>query len=104
MEGGWGVSAGAEVPVMTEQAIRERVDALLAAMSVAEKAGQLTQHFYFGFMRDVPADEADQLHTPNQPEAVEAALARGERAPLRPHGRRPHRWSQRRPNFARVRT
>ncbi len=38
--------------------IRERVDALLSTMSVEEKAGQLTQYFYFGFMRDAPAGDA----------------------------------------------
>ena len=48
-----------------EQAIRERADELLAQMTVAEKAGQLTQYFYFGFDSE-------------QQQVVEAALARGE--------------------------
>lgn len=64
----------------TSDEVRSRVDALLAEMTPAEKAGQLTQYFYFGFMREQEGmgDEmglsADQ---PSQPELVEAALARG---------------------------
>jgi beta-glucosidase len=54
---------------MAEQAIRERADELLAQMTVAEKAGQLTQYFYFGFDSE-------------QQEVVEAALARGEAGSL----------------------
>ncbi|MBA2557000.1 MAG: glycoside hydrolase family 3 C-terminal domain-containing protein, partial [Chloroflexi bacterium] len=46
-------------------------------MTPEEKAGQITQYFYFSFMRDTPADEVDDLHQPNLPELVEAALARG---------------------------
>jgi len=57
--------------------IRERVDALLSTMSVEEKAGQLTQYFYFGFLRDAPAGDADWLQVSNQPQRVEAALVRG---------------------------
>ncbi len=56
---------------MTDAAIRSRADALLAAMTVEEKAGQLTQYFYFAFL----AEEG-------QPAAVEAALARGEAGSL----------------------
>lgn len=57
--------------------IRERVDAILSQMSVEEKAGQLTQYFYFGFLRDTPPGAADALPMANQPQHVEAALARG---------------------------
>ena len=45
---------------MTDTDIRSRVDELLAQMTPAEKAGQLTQYFYFGFEPDpdaVPAGE-----------------------------------------------
>lgn len=52
-----------------------RIDELLAAMTVAEKAGQLTQYFYFGFQR---GDDAPVDGSPRQPDAVEAALGRGE--------------------------
>lgn len=65
----------------SEEAIRERIDHLLADMTVEEKAGQLTQFFYFSFMRDMPAGEndgeGDGIHIPNQPQMVEQALARG---------------------------
>src|SRR5690349_18166860 len=46
-----------------QQAIRSRADALIAEMTPAEKAGQLTQYFFFGG---------------EQSGAVEAAVARGE--------------------------
>jgi beta-glucosidase len=58
--------------------IHEQVDVLLSKMSVEEKAGQLTQYFYFGFLRDAPAGEANGPLVSNQPQLVEAALARGE--------------------------
>ena len=57
--------------------IRQQVDALLSKMSVEEKAGQLIQYFYFGFLRDTPPNAASQAPAPNQPHQVEAALARG---------------------------
>ena len=61
--------------------IRRRVDALIADMTPAEKAGQLTQYFYFGFMKD--ADTASPAPGfGNQPAAVEAALGRGEAGSL----------------------
>jgi beta-glucosidase len=63
-------------------AVEDRVEALLGTMSVEEKAGQLTQYFYFGFMRDMPAGDRGDLVQPNQPEQVEAALARGEAGSL----------------------
>src|SRR3954467_3514285 len=62
---------------MADQAVTARVDELLAGMTTAEKAGQLTQYFYFGFLR-----EADDVPTVGglrpAPEAVEAAMERGE--------------------------
>lgn len=74
-----GVRAGGAA---TAEGIRGRVEALLGAMTVAEKAGQLTQYFYFGFMREVPAEVVDDIRVPSQPAAVEAALARGEAGSL----------------------
>ena len=44
-----GQASGPE-PGRTDAAIRSRVDELVAAMTPAEKAGQLTQYFYFGFL------------------------------------------------------
>jgi beta-glucosidase len=59
--------------------VAERVDALIARMTVAEKAGQLTQYFHF----DLPAPADDEADTPGGAlpglaDAVDAALARGE--------------------------
>jgi beta-glucosidase len=67
--------------------VAERVDALIARMTVAEKAGQLTQYFHFNL--PPPAEggadgeaggEADTPGSalPGLADAVEAALARGE--------------------------
>ena len=54
--------------------VAERVDALIARMSVAEKAGQLTQYFYFNLP---PSDEPGAVFS-GQPAMVETALAKGE--------------------------
>ena len=65
---------------MTDDEIRSRAEELLAQMTPAEKAGQLTQYFYFGFEPDpdaVPAGGEVQQDR-SQPATVEAALARGE--------------------------
>ena len=59
------------------QEIRRQADLLLSQMSVEEKAGQLTQYFYFGFLRDVPPEAAAESPLAKQPQEVEAALARG---------------------------
>jgi hypothetical protein len=40
----------------TDAAIRSRVDELIAAMTTAEKAGQLTQYFCRGFQRELSTD------------------------------------------------
>mgnify|MGYP001171466477 CR=1 FL=1 len=60
-----------QIQSASDEAVRERVESLLAEMTVAEKAGQLTQYFYMGFMRDQAKDGA-----PSQPEMVEAAMTR----------------------------
>ncbi|MDN5761031.1 MAG: glycoside hydrolase family 3 C-terminal domain-containing protein [Microlunatus sp.] len=60
-------------PSMTSDAdVRARVESLLTELTTPEKAGQLTQYFYLGFIRNEVADGA-----PSQPELVEAALTRG---------------------------
>jgi beta-glucosidase len=71
-------------PGPTDAEVGARVEALIAGMSLADKAGQLTQYFYF----DLPSsDEADEVAEAEetlrvdfsrQPAMVEAALARGE--------------------------
>jgi beta-glucosidase len=55
--------------------IESRVDALVAAMTPAEKAGQLTQYFYFKLPPG--AEPALDFDAERQPEAVEAALGEG---------------------------
>ncbi len=67
---------------MSDEAIRERIDELIDAMTPAEKAGQLTQYFYFGFMRDAEPEPDDILSVADQPALVEAVLARGEAGSL----------------------
>jgi beta-glucosidase len=59
--------------------VAERVDALIARMTVAEKAGQLTQYFHFALPSSADG-EADTpgAALPGLADAVEAALARGE--------------------------
>ena len=48
-----------------------RAEELLASMTLAEKAGQLTQYFYFGMLEGVEGPVGDQ------PREVQAALSRG---------------------------
>ena len=61
---------------LSEAEVRSRVDELLAAMTTAEKAGQLTQYFYFGSV--VATGEGAFAEVDTQPGRVEAAIARGE--------------------------
>jgi beta-glucosidase len=67
-----GAGVSRQVDRTTDDDVRARVESLLAAMTPEEKAGQLTQYFYMGFMRDDADDPAL-----SQPALVEAALARG---------------------------
>lgn len=60
----------------------DRVAELLGKMSVEEKAGQLTQYFYFGFMGDMPEGALGDTPLSGQPRQVEATLARGEAGSL----------------------
>jgi len=73
------------MPVRSDAEVAERVDALIAGMTVAEKAGQLTQYFYFDLPSpDQPANgnpggaEAPGAAFAGQGNTVETALARGE--------------------------
>src|SRR4051794_21998754 len=56
--------------------IQEKVDELLSQMTPAEKAGQLTQYFYFRLPEDAPGPVLD-IDPDEQPEMVEAKLAEG---------------------------
>ena len=60
----------------TGMTIEARVDGLLAQMTPAEKAGQLTQYFYFRLPADAPGPVLD-IDPDEQPEMVESQLARG---------------------------
>jgi beta-glucosidase len=53
------------------------IDELLGRMTPAEKAGQLTQYFYFKLPPNEETEPALGLDRDEQPRAVEAALARG---------------------------
>jgi beta-glucosidase len=57
--------------------IRARAEELLGRMTPAEKAGQLTQYFYFTLPDTAEAEPALGLDPAEQPRSVEAALGRG---------------------------
>src|SRR5690349_370636 len=61
--------------------IEARIDDLLAAMTPAEKAGQLTQYFYFGGAVDTSGGNLAGA-SENTAGGVEGALARGEAGSL----------------------
>jgi beta-glucosidase len=61
-----------------EQTVRRRAEDLLGRMTPAEKAGQLTQYFYFGGLSDADAANAPGPKPSEQGAMVEAALERGE--------------------------
>ncbi len=66
-----------------DQSIRARVDQLVGQLTLAEKAGQLTQYFYFPTGAGPNADDADLVGDDGEPapspaDLVEAALGRGE--------------------------
>ena len=63
---------------LTTAAIRARVDELLAAMTPDEKAGQLTQYFYFGALPERDPTGADLVRRGAARPRCEATLARGE--------------------------
>lgn len=70
-------SSNADHEEMTDEAIRSRIDELVAGMTPAEKAGQLTQYFYFGALPDSEAEPVGGVALSGQPAMVEAALGRG---------------------------
>ena len=65
-----------------QAAIRARVDALMSQMTPAEKAGQLTQYFYFRLPAGAAPEPALGLDLDAQPRMVEEALGRGEAGSL----------------------
>lgn len=85
---------GSPRTLLTDEEVSTRVEELLQRMTVAEKAGQLTQYFYFGSVAetaenagepgDATADAGEDLgaHLSQQPAMVQAALSRGETGSL----------------------
>ena len=63
-------------------AIRARIDELIRQMTPAEKAGQLTQYFYFKLPATAETDPALGLDLDAQPRMVEEALGRGDAGSL----------------------
>jgi beta-glucosidase len=63
-------------------AIRARVDELMSQMTLVEKAGQLTQYFYFRLPATAEIEPALGLDLDAQPRMVEEALGRGEAGSL----------------------
>jgi beta-glucosidase len=57
--------------------IQSQVDELIAQMTPAEKAGQLTQYFYFRLPAGAEATPALDFRRDEQPKLVESALAQG---------------------------
>ena len=62
---------------LSNTGIGERVEALLADMTVAEKAGQLTQYFYFNLPPNEEVEATLHADFSQQPTMVEAALGEG---------------------------
>jgi beta-glucosidase len=76
------VTLVSDQPRQTERQIRAdgiqaQVDELLRRMTPAEKAGQLTQYFYFRLPAGAATEPALGMDPDAQPRAVEEALARG---------------------------
>ncbi len=59
------------------ETIQSRVDELIAQMTPAEKAGQLTQYFYFGLPAGAEPAPALDFEAGRQPKMVESALRDG---------------------------
>jgi beta-glucosidase len=67
---------------MTDDEIQSRIDGLIAELTPAEKAGQLTQYFYFGSVPETDAEQISHRRPSEQAATVEAALRRGEAGSL----------------------
>jgi beta-glucosidase len=65
-----------------QAAIRAQVDELMSQMTPAEKAGQLTQYFYFRLPAAADIEPALGLDLDAQPRMVEETLGRGEAGSL----------------------
>jgi hypothetical protein len=66
---------------MTDDEIQSRIDELIAELTPAEKAGQLTQYFYFG---SIPETDAEQIsHRRTSPVIRGGAASSKARAKIR---------------------
>jgi len=74
--------AAGTTPPRLDPALQTRVDELLAAMTLEEKAGQLTQYFYFTLPAGGQTEPALGLDVGSQPPRGEAALGRRGGGPL----------------------
>jgi beta-glucosidase len=70
-------STGGALDMPDEQAIRSRADELIAEMTAAEKAGQLSQYFYLRLPAGAELEPALGLDVLGQPKMVESALREG---------------------------
>jgi beta-glucosidase len=61
-----------------DEVIRSRIDELIAQMTAAEKAGQLTQYFHFGVLTTISVGSESGRDGAGQADMVEAAVQRGE--------------------------
>ena len=64
-------------PAASDAEVAERVEALLADMTVAEKAGQLTQYFYFKLPHSAEIEATLHVDFARQPAMVEEAMRDG---------------------------
>jgi beta-glucosidase len=71
------VVAGSSGRVLSDAEVAERVDALMAEMTIVDKAGQLTQHFYFDLPPSEEIEATLHIDFSRQPAMVEAALSEG---------------------------
>jgi beta-glucosidase len=68
---------GPSGPAPTDAEVAARVDALIGNMTVAEKAGQLTQYFYFNRPPSEQTESTSVIDSPPPPSMVETALSEG---------------------------
>jgi beta-glucosidase len=71
------VAPGSSGRVLADAEVAERVDALMAEMTIAEKAGQLTQYFYFNLPPSEEVEATLDADFSRQPAIVEATLREG---------------------------
>jgi beta-glucosidase len=76
------VVPGSSGRTLTGAEVAGRVEALMAEMTIAEKAGQLTQYFYFKLQPSEEIEATLQADFSEQPATVEAALREGKAGSL----------------------